>query len=104
MKVEGVYTLKRHTWVRLHEKGSKRHEMPCHHHQDAYLHAYIDSAGLGGSPKNTLFPSANGSRREIGQQMANYESARTTGCMTGETMRFVSRAGADRDLRSVDRR
>jgi site-specific recombinase XerD len=128
MKVEDVYTQKRRTWVRLHEKGGKRHEMPCHHNLDAYLHAYIDAAGIGGNPKNTLFPTAlgrtgklsnrpmdqpnayrmiarraleagikskignhsfratgiteylrNGGRREIAQQMANHESARTTG-------------------------
>ncbi len=27
--------------IRLHEKGCKLHEMPCHHHLDEYLHAYI---------------------------------------------------------------
>lgn len=128
MKVEDVYTQKRRTWVRLHEKGGKRHEMPCHHNLDVYLHAYIDGAGIAGSPKATLFPTAqgrtgllserpmsqadayrmigrraieagigtkignhsfratgiteylrNGGRREIAQQMANHESARTTG-------------------------
>ena len=47
MKVEDLYTQKRRTWVRLHEKGGKRHEMPCHHNLDAYLHAYIEGAGLG---------------------------------------------------------
>jgi integrase len=56
MRVEDVYTQKRRTWVRLHEKGGKRHEMPCHHNLDAY----IDGAGIGGNPKNTLFPTALG--------------------------------------------
>jgi integrase len=128
MKVEDVYTQKRRTWVRLHEKGGNRHEMPCHHNLDASLHAYINDAGIGGNPKNVLFPTAldrtgllsqspmsqadayrmirrrvieagiatkisnrsflttgiteylrNGGRREIAQQMANHESARTTG-------------------------
>ena len=128
MRVEDVYTQKRRTWVRLHEKGGKRHEMPCHHNLEAYLHAYIEGAGLKGSPKALLFPTAigrtgklsnrpmtqsdayrmiarraanagiltkignhsfratgiteylrNGGRREIAQQMANHESARTTG-------------------------
>src|SRR5207249_2296134 len=31
MRVEDVYTQGRRTWARLHEKGGKRHEMPCHH-------------------------------------------------------------------------
>lgn len=29
MRVEDVYVQGRRTWVRLHEKGGKRHEMPC---------------------------------------------------------------------------
>ena len=40
MKVEDVYVQKRRLWVRLHEKGGKRHEMPCHHNLEVYLHAY----------------------------------------------------------------
>jgi hypothetical protein len=31
MKVEDVFTQNRRLWVRLHEKGGKRHELPCHH-------------------------------------------------------------------------
>src|SRR5439155_21241994 len=38
MRVEDVYVQGRRTWVRLHEKGGKRHEMPCHHKLEAYLH------------------------------------------------------------------
>jgi site-specific recombinase XerD len=128
MRVEDVYVQQRRTWARLHEKGGKRHEMPCHHNLDDYLHAYIEGAGIGSNPKNVLFPTAlgrtgvlsgrpmtqadayrmirrraadagiltkignhsfratgiteylrNGGRREIAQQMANHESARTTG-------------------------
>lgn len=30
IKVEYVYVQRRQTWVRLHENGGKRHEMPCH--------------------------------------------------------------------------
>jgi site-specific recombinase XerD len=55
MKVEDVYVQKRRLWVRLHEKGGKRHEVPCHHNLEAYLHAYIEGCGLGGDPKGPLF-------------------------------------------------
>ena len=55
MKVEDVYVQNRRLWVRLHEKGGKRHEMPCHHNLEAYLHAYIDGCGLTGDPKGLLF-------------------------------------------------
>ena len=55
MKVEDVYVQNRRLWVRLHEKGGKRHEMPCHHNLEAYLHVYIDGCGLAGDPKGSLF-------------------------------------------------
>lgn len=55
MKVEDVYTQNRRLWVRLREKGGKRHEMPCHHNLEDYLIAYIDGAGLRDNPKGLLF-------------------------------------------------
>jgi len=42
-------------WVRLREKGGKRHEMPCHHNLEEYLVAYIDGTGLRDDPKGLLF-------------------------------------------------
>lgn len=126
MRGEDVYIQGRRTWVRLHEKGGKRHEMPCHHNLEDYLGAY--ARALGGDPKSPLFRSMlgrtgqiterpmgqsdayrmigrralaagimtkignhsfratgiteylqNGGKVEIAQQMANHESARTTG-------------------------
>jgi integrase/recombinase XerC len=55
MKVEDVYVQNRRLWVRLHEKGGKRHEMPCHHNLEEYLHAYIDACGLEAVRKAPLF-------------------------------------------------
>ena len=55
MTVADVYTQNRRLWVRLHEKGGKRHEMPCHHNLEAYLAAYIDGTGLQDDPKGPLF-------------------------------------------------
>jgi len=128
MRVEDVYTQSRRTWVRLHEKGGKRHEMPCHHKLETFLEEYIAAAGLTDDPKGWLFRTTegqsgyltdrpmsqadvyrmirrraddagiktkigchtfratgiteylrNGGKLEIAQQMANHESARTTG-------------------------
>jgi site-specific recombinase XerD len=42
-------------WVRLREKGGKRHEMPCHHNLETYLHAYLDGGGIAADPKGALF-------------------------------------------------
>ncbi len=55
MAVEDVYTQNRRPWVRLREKGGKRHAMPCHHNLDEYLVAYLDGAGLRDDPKGPLF-------------------------------------------------
>jgi integrase len=55
MAVEDVYTQNRRLWVRLREKGGKRHAMPCHHNLDEYLVAYLDGAALHDDPKGPLF-------------------------------------------------
>jgi site-specific recombinase XerD len=60
MRVEDYYTQGRRFWVRLHEKGGKRHEMPCHHNLDTYLAAYIEAAGIAMDKKGALFRTAIG--------------------------------------------
>jgi len=55
MAVEDVFTQKRRLWVRLREKGGKRHAMPRHHNLEEYLTAYLDGAGLSSDPKGPLF-------------------------------------------------
>jgi len=55
MRVEDVYIQNRRLWVRLHEKGGKRHEMPCHHNLEEYLSVYINETGLRDDPKGFLF-------------------------------------------------
>jgi site-specific recombinase XerD len=55
MKVEDVYVQNRRLWVRLHEKGGKRHEMPCHHNLESYLEAYLDGSGIRQDLKGPLF-------------------------------------------------
>jgi site-specific recombinase XerD len=60
MRVEDYYPKGKRWWVRLHEKGGKRHEMPAHHNLEAYLDAYIEAAGLRDGGKAPLFRSAIG--------------------------------------------
>jgi hypothetical protein len=49
-----VIARQRRLWVRLHEKGGKFHEIPCHQTLEGYLAEYIACARLaetpGGSP------------------------------------------------------
>ena len=60
MRVEDYYPKGKRWWVRLHEKGGKRQEMPSHHNLEAYLDSYIEGAGIGDSSKAPLFRSAAG--------------------------------------------
>ena len=55
MRVDDVFVQNRRLWVRLHEKGGKRHEMPCHHNLEEYLLAYIDGCELRQDRKGPLF-------------------------------------------------
>jgi hypothetical protein len=55
MRVEDYYVQGRRGWVRLHEKGGKRHDVPANHNLDEYLEAYIKGAGFGDDPKRFLF-------------------------------------------------
>jgi site-specific recombinase XerC len=56
MAVEDVYTQNRRLWVRLREKGGKRHAMPCHHNLEEYLTACLDGADVRGDPKGAAVP------------------------------------------------
>ena len=47
-------------WVRLHEKGGKRHEMPAHHKLEAFIDEYLAAAGIREDGKSLLFRSAIG--------------------------------------------
>jgi len=58
MKVEDYFIQGRRGWVRLHEKGGKRHDVPANHNLDEYLEAYIEGAGLKKDPKGPLFRTA----------------------------------------------
>jgi integrase/recombinase XerC len=63
MKVDDAYVQNRRLWVRLHEKGGKRHEMPCHHNLESYLGAYLDGSGIRHDPKGPLFRTIGRSTR-----------------------------------------
>jgi integrase/recombinase XerD len=57
LRVGDYFQQGRRSWLRLHEKGGKRHEVPCHHSLDEYLDAWIAAAGIGDDKKGPLFRS-----------------------------------------------
>jgi site-specific recombinase XerC len=60
MKVWDYFVQGRRGWVRLHEKGGKEHEVPCHHNLELYLDEYIAAADIAGDPDGPLFRTAAG--------------------------------------------
>ncbi|MEO6608165.1 MAG: tyrosine-type recombinase/integrase [Aestuariivirga sp.] len=56
MNVDDVFVQAGRMWIRLHEKGGKEHEMPCHHNLEDYLNVYIKGQGLSVDLKRPLFP------------------------------------------------
>jgi site-specific recombinase XerD len=58
MKVEDYYLQGHRPWLRLHEKGGKRLQIPCHHLAQDYLEAYLAAAGGGEDKKGPLFRGA----------------------------------------------
>ena len=51
-------------WLRLHEKGGKRHDVPAHHRAAAALDAYVEAAGLE-EPKAALFQTMDPAARRL---------------------------------------
>jgi site-specific recombinase XerC len=60
MRVEDYYPTGKRWWIRLHEKGGKRHEMPAHHKLEAFIDEYLAAAGIREDGKSPLFRSAIG--------------------------------------------
>ena len=67
MRVEDFYVQGRRAWVRLHEKGGKRNEIPAQHNLADYLEQYIAAAKLSEDRKGPLFRGARGHKGELGR-------------------------------------
>src|ERR1700730_11171793 len=51
LRVEDYFQQGRRLRLRLHEKGGKRHEVPCHPTLEGYLDGYTKVAGIAGDNK-----------------------------------------------------
>jgi integrase len=60
VRVEDYYAGGKRWWLRMHEKGGKRHEMPAHHKLEQVLDEYLAAAGIREQDKTPLFRSAAG--------------------------------------------
>jgi len=68
--------MKKHWWLRLHEKNGKLNEMPCHHKREEYLGCLRQRCRHRGRPQGPLFCSAN---RQNGSTLRKVDAAR--GCL-----------------------
>jgi integrase len=59
-------------WLRLHEKGGKRHDVPCHHSLAKYLDSWIAAGGIG-SDKNGLAVSQHPQGQQSHHQSNGYQ-------------------------------
>jgi integrase/recombinase XerD len=66
MRVDDYYPEGKRWWLRLHEKGGKRHEMPAHHKLEAYIDEYVAAAGIRDDGKTPLFRTALGRTGRLG--------------------------------------
>lgn len=74
MDVEDWHYQGRRWWVRLHEKGGKRHEMPAHHNLEEYMAAYLEAAGIAGEKGTPVFRTARGKTQQLtGRRMSQPE-------------------------------
>jgi integrase/recombinase XerD len=85
MKVRDYYSQGRRAWLRLHEKGGKRHEVPAHHKAEEYLDAYISAAGIADEKNAPLFRTTRGKTREL----TRHPLTRT------DVLRMIQRRAAD---------
>jgi site-specific recombinase XerD len=70
MKVKDYFIQGRRGWVRLHEKGGKEHEVPCHHMLEKLLDEYLAAAGIAGDAEGPLFRTTG---RKTGQAHAMWQ-------------------------------
>ena len=95
MEVGDYYQSGKRWWIRLHEKGGKRHEVPCHHNLELYIDDYMTTAGIGDQKRSPLFRSVDKHRcltdrpitrsdvlRMIKRRAANAELPESTCCHT----------------------
>src|SRR3954454_7117940 len=60
MNVEDYYVQGRRSWIRLHEKGGKQHDMPAHHLLESYVDAYLTETDIASDKDTPLFRTAAG--------------------------------------------
>lgn len=75
MQVKEVLLRQHAPWVRLHEKGGKRHEMSCQHNLKDWLREYIKAAGIGEDGNGPLFRTVDRKTKTLGTSWLDRQRA-----------------------------
>jgi site-specific recombinase XerD len=73
MKVGDYFQHRQNRWLRLHEKGGKRHEVPCHPQLAEYLQAWLAAAGIAREKKEPLFRSVGKGQRLGAKALSRFD-------------------------------
>ncbi|MGK7906915.1 MAG: tyrosine-type recombinase/integrase [Synechococcus sp.] len=65
LKVGDYFPKGKRYWLKLHEKGGKYHEVPCHHTVEQFLDIYIGEGGLGDEKETPLFRTSPARTRKL---------------------------------------
>ena len=73
MRGADLFQHREQLWLRLHEKGGKRHEVPCHPELEIHLAAWTKAAGIGRDKKEPLFRSIGKGERLSQKAMSRFD-------------------------------
>jgi len=76
VRVEDYYLNGKRSWIWLHEKGGKWHEVPAHDNAEAYLDAYLEVAGIRAEKKSRLSRSVDKQRKMTANGMSRTDVLR----------------------------
>jgi len=73
MKGGDLFQHRKQLWLQLHEKGGKRHEVPCHPELEGYLTAWAKAAGISRDKKTPLFRSIGKGERLSEKALSRFD-------------------------------
>jgi len=100
LEVADYYVQNRRGWVRLHEKGGKVNELPCHHSLESFLDEWLGTADRGAEPAAPLFPTMRDGKLTGRRTMARpevYQMIRPARRTRDRDENFLPQLPGDRD-------
>jgi integrase/recombinase XerD len=73
MRVGDYFQHRKRWWLRLHEKGGKRHEVPCHASLGVHLDDWIKATGIAAEKKRPLFRSVHKGDKLTSNAMSRFD-------------------------------